>query len=159
MAQPGFSLEFRFLLRELNPGCVLFQSPGLQVVVGERFNLRVALRDRAGNQAAWESDYGTHEGTLLTNTWHHCVLTADGGPGILLFVIDGVVNDGGATRQFGWGRYPSGLGELLASGALCQYAPTLQAQPHLGQAGNLRLYLRPLRNSEAIGNYRHSLAQ
>jgi hypothetical protein len=66
----------------------------------------------------------------------------DGGPKLILFVIDGRLNDGGDARQFGWGRFnpqyrgPAGAEQLFVS-------PTV---------ARLRIYPRALRVSEAVVN-------
>ena len=75
------------------------------------------------------------------------VITVDGGPKIITFVVNGVLNDGGDARQFGWGRYsptprePNGAEKVKLSPALL----------------SLRVYLRALRTSEAVGNFQHGL--
>lgn len=103
-AHPGFSLEFRHRFGDLYPGQTLIDQPGLSLTVSDRFSLRLTMGD-----FACESDVGTHAGTLRTAVWQHIAVIVDAGPRIVSFVIDGVFNDGGATRQFGWSRYPGGL--------------------------------------------------
>ena len=63
------------------------------------------------------------------------------------FVVDGVFNDGGALREYGWGRLPKELGDV--NGADARVAGKL-----FGQLSRLRLYNRYLRTSEAVGNWR-----
>jgi hypothetical protein len=63
-------------------------------------------------------------------------------------VIDGLLNDGGEHRQFGWGRFSPTLRDVHAAATL-QIAPSLR-----GEIRRLRLYDRALRTSEAVGNYR-----
>jgi hypothetical protein len=67
----------------------------------------------------------------------------DGGPKIITFVVNGVLCDGGDQRQFGWGRYSPTLRTPVGSETL-QIGRPVQS---------LRLYSRPLRTSEAVGNY------
>jgi hypothetical protein len=40
---------------------------------------------------------------------HAAVITVDGGPKIITFVVDGTLCDGGEQRQFGWGRFSPDL--------------------------------------------------
>lgn len=101
---PGFSFEFRHRFGDLYPGQTLIDQPGLSLTVSDRFSLRLTMGD-----FACESDTGTHAGTLRTGIRQHIAVIVDAGPRIVSFVIDGVFNDGGATRQFGWSRYPEGL--------------------------------------------------
>lgn len=136
--EPGFALDFRIQLQELTSDQRLIEAPGFTLKTGPRFNLIVQMHD-----AQWESDYGTHAGTLRTETDHHIGLIADGGPRLLLWLVDGLLNDGGATRQFGWGRYAAGLAAVDLSKA--------RVHPAIRQ---LHCYSRPLRVSEMVGNSR-----
>lgn len=73
-------------------------------------------------------------------------MIVEGGPKLILFVVDGVLNDGGAARQDGWGRFPKELSNVNGRRSV-QAAPVLS---------NLRIYPRALRVSEAVGNARAS---
>ena len=53
---------------------------------------------------SWDSDPGTQSGTLRVTDWQDAAVIVDGGPKIISFVIDGVFNDGGDVRQYGWAR-------------------------------------------------------
>ena len=48
------------------------------------------------HSASWDSDPGTHAGTLKIGAWQHVALIVDEGPRIISFVVDGISNDGGA---------------------------------------------------------------
>ena len=72
----------------------------------------------------------------------------DGGPKLILFVIDGILNDGGESRQFGWGRYNPHLRGVNGT-ELLQVAKDLK-----GQIVALRIYDRALRVSEVVANAR-----
>jgi hypothetical protein len=63
-------------------------------------------------------------------------------------MVDGVLCDGGAERQFGWTRFHPDL--LNANGAeQATLAPSLR-----GRLLGLRLYDRYLLTSEGVGNWR-----
>jgi len=66
-------------------------------------------------------------------------------------VVDGVLNDGGAARQFGWGRFKPELGAVNGVKQV-NLAPQL-----FGEIRALRIYDRRLRVSEAVGNFRNGL--
>ena len=66
-----------------------------------------------------------------------------------MFVVDGVLNDGGAARQYGWGRYDAALIDVNGRREAV-LAPALW-----GEIGALRIYDRPLRVTEVVGNFRH----
>ena len=73
---------------------------------------------------------------------------SDSGPRIIIWIVDGVLNDGGAIRDFGWGRFPRELRDINGS-ARVKLAPSVR-----GQLGALRIYDRYLRISEIVGNHR-----
>ena len=76
------------------------------------------------------------------------VIIVDGGPKLILYVVDGVLNDGGPHRQFGWGRFSPHLRDVNGDGAMRVRAGVK----------HLRIYDRALRVSEAIGNFRAGTA-
>jgi hypothetical protein len=107
---------------------------------------RLTLSDR-WLEIIWESD----PGLLTAGMPHHLVATVDGGPRTITFVIDGVLNDGGEDRPKGWTRFPRELGDLNGY-------PTLTIDPALTSTiHSVRVYDRPLRTSEAVGNFKASL--
>ena len=75
----------------------------------------------------------------------------DGGPKIIMFVVDGILNDGGEQRQFGWGRFNPYLQEVNG----IRYW-TLGKNLN-GEIRQMSVYKRALSVSEAIGNYRYYL--
>jgi hypothetical protein len=79
---------------------------------------------------------------------HHLVVNVDGGPRIITFIVDGVLNDGGEYRQFGWGRFSPNLYGVGGERSL-RIGPNLD-----GSVNSLRIYDRYLTTSQAIGNYR-----
>jgi hypothetical protein len=85
---------------------------------------------------------------LKVNTWQHVVVTVDGGPKIVTFVIDGQVNDGGPVRQYGWGRFKPEMSDVNGS------PRSVLAKHLLGEIKSFRVYNRYLRTSEAVGNFR-----
>ena len=100
------------------------------------------------NDGRTENRWSCDPGWLKTGRLYHIVVSVDGGPKIVTFVIDGRLCDGGETRQFGWGRFSPNLRGANGSKTL-RIAPALDGRIH-----RLRLYNRYLRTSEAVGNYR-----
>ena len=143
----GFSLDFWIKLRELSPGQTLFDArdpsgKGIAISTSNRFTLNLTLNDGA-TTAEWDSDPGTAPGTLKVGQWQHVAVVVDGGPKIITWIVDGVLNDGGAIRDFGWGRFAPQLSNVSGA-AEARIAP---------QVRRLRIYNRYLRTSEAVGNY------
>lgn len=148
----GFSIDCWVRFDELTAGQTILDTrdgagKGLRLTVSERSALRLALHD-GRLESSWESDPGTGPGTLKVGAWQHVVVIVDGGPKIITFVVDGILNDGGALREYGWGRFPHELGDVNGV-SHAQLAPKL-----LGRLRAFRIYDRALRTSEAVGNSR-----
>jgi hypothetical protein len=152
----GFTLEFWLRLRELTPGQIILDArdasgKGFALVTSHRASVELILKDGV-HKFSWDNDPGTGPGTLKLDTGQHFVFILDGGPRIVSVVVDGVLNDGGYVRRYGFGRFDGDLGDVngAASG-------TLAAQVK-GEVKGVRIYNRYLRTSEAVGNYRASRA-
>jgi len=100
------------------------------------------------NESTWESDPGTHEGTLKIGMWQHVAFIVDGGPKLISVVVDGAFNDGGPVRDYGWGRFTPSLSDVNGEKE-AKFAPAI-----FGEIKTLRIYDRYLRTSEAVGNWR-----
>jgi len=139
----GVSLDLWLRLDDLAAGHVLFDSrdadgKGIALTTSDAGTLRIDLSDGT-TKASWDTD----RGVLQAGRPHHVVAIVDAGPRIITFVVDGVLCDGGEQRQFGWGRWKGGLGDVSGTGTL-KLAPTLK---------HLRVYGRYLRTSEAVANF------
>lgn len=143
----GFSLDLWVNLAALAAGQHLLDSrdasgKGILVSTASAGTIRIALND-GRQEVAWESD----RGALKTGNPQHVVITVDGGPKVITYVVNGVLCDGGDERQFGWGRYSPTL-RAPNGAAKARVAPAIQS---------LRIYNRALRTSEAVGNFRAGL--
>ncbi len=148
----GFTLDFRLKLSELSEGQILLDTrtpagKGILVATTGRFTLNLTLSDGV-RESSWESDPGDREGTLRSGVWQHVTVIVDGGPKIVSYVIDGAFNDGGAVRDYGWGRFDAAMGDVNGA-AQARFAPAI-----FGQVKLLRIYDRYLTTSEAVGNWR-----
>jgi hypothetical protein len=143
----GFSLDLWIEVDSATAGRILLdnrdaQGRGLVLATAARGAVRLTLND-GRTESAWESDAGT----VRAGKVQHLVATVDGGPKIITFVVDGVLQDGGDARQFGWGRFSPHL--RSANGA---------AKVKIDSAvRSLHVYGRALRTSEAVGNHRAGL--
>ena len=88
---------------------------------------------------------------IEASTFHHLVVTVDGGPKIITFFVDGKLCDGADHRQFGWGRFSPHLRDVNGNDVL-RIGPDLK-----GQVKTVRIYDRYLLTSEAVGNHRAGL--
>jgi hypothetical protein len=151
-ARGGFTLDFWIRLRDLTPGQIILDTrdksgKGILLTTSTRASLNLALSD-GKTRASWDSDPGTHPGTIRMKQDHHVAFIVDGGPRIISVVVDGVLNDGGAVRQYGFGRFPAELADVNGK------AKVLLAPRINGEIRAFRLYNRYLRTSEAVGNWR-----
>ncbi len=142
----GFSVEMVVHpeTATLASSTVLFDSRtddgrGLWIRWTEDDSVELSMSD--GRQTcSWRSRCGA----VARDRPTHLVATVDGGPNLIMFMVNGGLDDGGDERQFGWGRFSPTLRE--ANGA---------ERARLGAAVRLlRIYRCPLTTSEAVGNYR-----
>ena len=143
----GLALDLWLLLETLEPGQALVDTrdqngAGLALVTTAAGAVEIVLNDGRCEQR-WRSD----SGVLRAGELQHVVASVDGGPKIITFVVDGVLCDGGAERQFGWGRFSPHL-RTPQGRSTASLSPAVQG---------LRVYGRYLRTSEAISNYRAGL--
>ena len=153
----GFTLDFRLRFRELSVGQTIFDARdqsgrGIAITTTDRSTMQLILND-GKNRAVWDCDPGTHPGTLRVGAWQYVTVIVDAGPRIITWIVDGVLNDGGAVRDYGWGRFPAELGDVNGA-SKARLAPVLD-----GQLAQFRIYDRYLRTSEAIGNFRASTSR
>jgi len=140
----GFSLDLWLKVESLKTSTTLLDSrdstgAGIHVSTTTTGAVRLILND-GRSECAWNSD----KGVITPGKPHHVVITVDGGPKIITYVVDGLLCDGGEERQFGWGRFSPNLRAPNGS-PLLRIAPAVQS---------LRIYNRALRTSEAVGNFR-----
>lgn len=165
----GFSVELQFRLETMRPGQVLVDN---RTPNGQGFCLQVADRavELVLNDGRTENRWRCDPDAIRAGATHHLVAIVDGGPKTISFCVDGILHDGGAFRQFGWGRYspnlrgvnPSPVAGLDLSDMhqpASQRQPggsqTLRIAPDLdGSVFLIRIYHRHLLTSQAIGNYR-----
>ena len=154
----GFSLDLWVQFDSLAPGQVLLDNRsqeqlGFCLQTTDQAALEIVLNDgRTENRWACDPDM------LQAGKQQHVVVIVDGGPKIILFITDGILNDGGDARQFGWGRFnPNlrGLSSFSHHGAVAADArETLRIAPSLrGKIFAVQVYYRALRVSEAIASF------
>ncbi len=147
LSHGGLTVELWVKLETGAPGQTLFSTQeksgqGVRVVTAElggQPTLEIELGDGA-RVASWHTDPGVMQAGKL----QHVVFVCDFSAAVIAVVADGVFLDGGATRQYGWGRIPLEMGEVKGA------YQALLAPPVRG----VRLYNRALRTSEAIANFR-----
>ncbi len=144
--EKGFTVDIEFSLKDLSPGQILLDArhiseKGWYLRTTDKKTIEIVLND-GRTQSVWSCD----EGMLKEKQNHRVGVIVDGGPRVITFVVDGVLNDGGDTRQFGWGRFNPYL-QSVAGAKDIQIGTAIR-----GTVKTVRIYNRALRTSEAIGN-------
>ena len=134
----GLALELVLTLPDLEPGRVLLDNRddaggGFCLRTGPGGALELTLCDGQTSNH-WPSD-----SVLGAGRRHHVVVNIDGGPRLISYVVDGRFCDGGAERQFGWGRFSPTLRHV--NGGALRIAPEVE---------QLSIHGRPLRTAEAV---------
>jgi len=147
----GFAIDLWIEFQTLAPGQTILdgrseQGQGICVQTVSGGAVEVVLND-GDVESLWSCD----SGLLKAGQLHHIVANIDAGARIITFVVDGRLCDGGPARQFGWGRFDADL-ERAGAGKPLGVAASFSGRIH-----RLRVYRRPLRTSEAVGNYRAGL--
>jgi hypothetical protein len=144
----AFSLDLWTQLPSAAPGQVLLDNRtpagiGFALITTSGNAVELIMND-GRTESRWASD----PGTIQPGRLQHIAVIVDGGPKIITFIVDGILNDGGDARQFGWGRFSPNL--KSAAGA-----PELRIAN--SSVRSLRVYDRYLRTSEAIAAFRAGL--
>lgn len=142
----GFTIELGFSLTSLEEGQVLLDArdpsgKGWWVGISERGTLEFQMND-GQTRAVWDTD----PGMLKTKNDHWVSIIVDGGPKIISFVVDGILNDGSDKRQFGWGRFSPFFQTAEGSSEL-QVGTKLN-----GEVNQVKFFDRALKVTEAIAN-------
>lgn len=149
----GFTIDLRLKLKTLEPGQILLdsrdpQGQGILLQSTEHNKLQFIIND-GENSIDWTTD----NDVLSPDQWHHLTIIVDGGPKMITGLVDGQLCDGedDPNRYSGQSRFLDQSFdrpiEDVTGGPLLQVAPSMD-----GDIGDLRIYDRYLRTSEAIGN-------
>ncbi|MBI4890858.1 MAG: exo-alpha-sialidase [Acidobacteria bacterium] len=141
----GFSLDLWTHLQSTAPGQILLDN---RTTDGKGFALVTAADDAVElimNDGRTENRWSSDPGTIRPGKLQHIAVIVDGGPKIITFVIDGILNDGGDARQFGWGRFSPNLRSVAGAADLRISQSSVR---------RLRIYDRFLRTSEAVAAFR-----
>jgi hypothetical protein len=147
----GLSLELQVEFATLLPGHVLLDNRheagyGFALVTAGNGAVELIMNDGV-MENRWQSD----PGLLTVGVEQHIVVVIDGGPHLIMFIINGRLCDGGNSRQFGWGRFSQYLSHLNGDDQL------RLAQPNTARLRMVRIYNRRLYTAEAIAAYRMQL--
>lgn len=137
----GFALELELVFSSLKPGQVLLDmrvENGDGVLVESVGYRQVQLSLMAGGKkGSWTSD----PGQLAIGSSHRLSFLVDNGPKVIQVLLDGVLGDGGESRQYGWTRYDPDLGTIRLPERWAVNSGVVRA---------VKIYKRPLSVSEAM---------
>lgn len=147
----GITVDIQFNLESLKADQVLLdtrdsEGKGWFLSITNDETMQLSLSD-GRTRSVWDCD----KNLLRPNQNHYVSIIVDGGPKIIAFVVDGILNDGGDTRQFGWGRFNPYLQSVSGSEDL------IIGKEIKGIIKNVSIYDRAITISEAIGNYNSTL--
>jgi hypothetical protein len=98
----------------------------------------------------WSSD----PGVLKAFGDNSIAVTVDNDAKLIQFIVNGVVHNGGDARQYGWKRFEEELPILREPELKTGKLNTGAIRGGAGYLKSLRIYSRPLLNTELIGNHR-----
>ncbi len=137
----GLCVAIQFVANSTLPGQVIadtiYCGRGFRIKTAENASLRLTLQD--GNTIC---HYSTDPNRIVPGKLHHMALIADGEARIFTAVTDGIFNDGGSHRQFGWGRFSSEIRNI--NGGPLSIAPSFDGTVH-----GIQIYSRYLMTWEA----------
>ena len=144
----GFTIDIAFKFNNPKEGQILLDNRNASQVgwvlrINDQKALELIIND-GQTQASWACD----QSLLSTNTDHYVSIIVDGGPKVISYVVDGILDDGGDSRQFGWGRFSPFLKSANGSHQI------KIGYDFSGIIKGFSLYNRAISTSEAIGNYR-----
>jgi len=153
----GFTIDFVADITGLKEGQVICESrekggKGFWLEMGANYSVKFTMTDGA-KTTSWSSDAGMIKFVGTTEI----SLIVDYRAKIISYVTNGVFNDGGKERVFGWGRLDNTMGAIstnklkigdIKTGGLLRTDNVIKA---------FRYYNRPLTVTECIGNYRSQM--
>jgi hypothetical protein len=147
----GFTIDLYFNLESLMEDQILLDARdstgrGWFLRTTSDETIQISLND-GRTQSVWDCD----KNLLRANQNHYVSIVIDGGPKIIAFVVDGILNDGGDTRQFGWGRFNPYL-QTVSGGEGIKIGTNIK-----GALRKVIIYNRAIKISEALGNYKSAL--
>jgi hypothetical protein len=150
----GFTVDFILDVKQWRPGQRLLdgrtpEGNGVCVCMTDDMSLDIILCD-----GQYENHWHSDPYALSAKNESHICIIIDGGPNIILYVINGVLCDGSGRRDYGWGRFPPDFKTAVGAG-LWRFTRASE----IATMRDLTVYNRPLRVSEAVANYKYRLAQ
>lgn len=150
----GFTMDFRINLGDLKKGQVILKTEddknaSLTLQTGEYGSVEIIFDD-GKSVSSWSSD----PGLLATYGTHSVAVSFDRAPGIVQFVVNGNLSTGGDFRKKGWTWIDESIENISFRKIEIGTLDIGHFRPR-GAIVYLKLYNRPLLNTEIIGNHNH----
>lgn len=151
---PGFTIDMVLALTDLSPSQNILSIKGdndLEISMQTHgFGAIQLVITTEGKDITWTTD----PGIIRAFGDNSIAVSVDNNARIIQFVVNGVVNNGGQFRQFGWKRFENYLQLPTESSLSMGKLKTGSLRIIPGTVKSLRLYNRSLTNTEIIGNHR-----
>jgi len=139
----GFAIDLWLDFQKVRDSKKIFNSQDRQgrgVLIQKTSKQEIELRLNDGQRKlVWSSE----SNLIRQNKRYHIVFVLDGAARILSVIINGVLFDGGLSRQFGWSRIIPDFGDV--NGAKKVFVAE--------EVKSIRIYDRYLKTAEVIANY------
>jgi BNR repeat protein len=141
----GLTIQCHVTFSQFEPGILLLDNRtedggGFALRVTDQQTVELIMNDGTHN-AAWDCD----PGLLRPGVAHHITAIVDAHPGIIMFVVDGQLCDGGKARHEGWSWYDREIADVTGTGQLTV------ADANTISIHSIRIHNRPLRVSDGVG--------
>ena len=153
----GFTIDIAADITGLKEGQVICESrenggKGFWLEMGPNYSVKFTMTDGT-KTTSWSSDAGMIK--FIGST--EISLIVDYRAKIISYVINGIFNDGGKERVFGWGRLDNTLGAISTNKLKIGDIKTGGPLRTDNVIKAFRYYNRPLTVTECIGNYRSQM--
>jgi hypothetical protein len=150
----GFTIDLVADITRLRQGEIILQSSDssgrkVKLEMGPNYALTFSMSDGA-KTTSWSSDGGVIQfhGTSKIS------VIVDFRAKIISYVINGIFNDGGKERMYGWGRLDATMGPVSSDKLKIGTIRTGGEHREKNKIQTFRFYDRPLTVSECVGNQR-----
>lgn len=142
----GFTIELKVRFDDFSEEETIIDSrdpyeKGFCISKTRSKTLKIDIND-GKNNICWECD----QGLLSERKLHHITIIVDSYARVIMFLVDGILCDGGRERQYGWKSFDQPIGDINTSNRL-RISETFK-----GTIESLRIYNRRLYNFEVMPN-------
>jgi len=155
----GFTIDLAAEITNMKVGQLLFESKtadgkGMWMEMADNLAVKFTMTDGV-KTLSWTSDANL----LKMFDTSYISLVVDFRARVISYVINGIFNDGGTERMFGWNRFDRDMGQIASSQLKLADFKSWTGLRTPNKLYAVRVYNRPLMVTECIGNYRNFTAK